>query len=98
MRTDATLGNADLKTFHGLARLLTAKSTIQQMPFVTRFSLGNGLKFYKEGNATFDSKWYNLSVQDYLPTWRFWITDKADVVTTANIKGLINAELVWDEV
>lgn len=98
VRTDATLGNADLKTFHGLARLLTAKSTIQQVPFVTRFNLGNGLKFYKEGNATFDSKWYNLSVQDYLPTWRFWITDKADVVTTANIKGLINAELVWDEV
>ncbi len=98
VRTDATLSNADLTTFHGLARLLTAKSTIQQMPFVTRFNLGNGLKYYKEGNVAFDSKWYNLSVQDYLPTWRFWITDKTDVVTSANIGGLINAELVWDEV
>ena len=97
VRTDATLGNADLKTFHGLARLLTAKSTIQQVPFVTRFNMGNGLKLYKNGNVTFDSKWYNLGVQDYLPTWRFWITDAADQVTSSSIKGLINAELVWDD-
>ena len=33
VRTDATLGNADLKTFHGLARLLTAKSTTSRVPF-----------------------------------------------------------------
>ena len=97
VRTNATLSNADLKTFHGLARLLTAKSTIQQVPFVTRFNLGNGQKFYKEGAVAFDSKWYNLSLQDYLPTWRFWITDKNDEVTSANINGLINAELVWDD-
>lgn len=97
VRTDATLSNADLTTFHGLARLLTAKSTIQQVPFVTRFNLGNGLKFYKNGNVAFDSKWYNLNLQDYLPTWRFWITDANDQVTTESIKGLINAELVWDD-
>lgn len=97
VRTDASLSNADLTTFHGLARLLTAKSTIQQVPFVTRFNLGNGLKFYKEGNVAFDSKWYNLNLQDYLPTWRFWITDANDAVTTESIKGLINAELVWDD-
>lgn len=97
VRTDATLSNADLTTFHGLARLLTAKSTIQQVPFVTRFNLGNGLKFYKEGKVAFDSKWYNLTLQDYLPTWRFWITDAKDEVTADNINGLINAELVWDD-
>ena len=97
VRTDASLSNADLTTFHGLARLLTAKSTIQQVPFVTRFNMGNGLKYYKNGKVSFDSKWYNLSMQDYLPTWRFWITDKDDAVTTSSIKGLINAELVWDD-
>ena len=98
VRTDCSLANVDLKTFHGLARLLTAKSTIQSVPFVTRFNLGNGLKYYKEGNVTFDSKWYNLNTQDYLPTWRFWITDRNDEVNTSNIGSLVGAELSWDDV
>lgn len=98
VRTDCSLSNTDLKTFHGLARLLTAKSTIQNVPFVTRFNLGNGLKFYKEGKVAFDSKWYNLNLQDYLPTWRFWITDRSDKVTAASIQSLAKAELSWDEV
>lgn len=98
VRTDCSLSNADLKTFHGLASLLTAKSTIQSVPFVTRFNLGNGLKYYKDGNIAFDSKWYNLSTQDYLPTWRFWITDRNDEVTDENISTLAHAELSWDDV
>lgn len=97
VRTDCSLSNSDLKTFHGLARLLTAKSTIQNVPFVTRFNLGNGLKYYKEGRVAFDSKWYNLNVQDYLPTWRFWITGRNDEVNASNIGSLVGAELSWDD-
>lgn len=95
--TDCSLGNADLKRFHGLATFLTAKSTISQVPFVSRFGLGNGLKFYKEGKVAFDSKWHNINMQDFLPTWRFWITDANDEVTEQSIGGLINAELSWDD-
>lgn len=97
VRTDCSLSNADLRTFHGLARLLTAKSTIQQVPFVTRFNLGNGLHYYKDGKVAFDSKWYNLNTQDYLPTWRFWITDENDQTTAENIDSFVNAELSWDD-
>lgn len=97
VRTDCSLSNADLRTFHGLARLLTAKSTIQQVPFVTRFNLGNGLHYYKDGKVAFDSKWYNLNTQDYLPTWRFWITDEDDRTTAENIGSFVNAELSWDD-
>lgn len=97
VRTDCSLSNADLRTFHGLARLLTAKSTIQQVPFVTRFNLGNGLHYYKDGKVAFDSKWYNLNTQDYLPTWRFWITDENDQTTAENIGSFVNAELSWDD-
>lgn len=97
VRTDCSLSNADLRTFHGLARLLTAKSTIQQVPFVTRFNLGNGLHYYKDGKVAFDSKWYNLNTQDYLPTWRFWITDEDDQTTAENIGSFVNAELSWDD-
>ncbi|MBR1644498.1 MAG: glycosyl hydrolase family 85 [Bacteroidales bacterium] len=97
LRTDASLSNSDLKTFHGLATYLTAKSTIQQLPFVTRFNLGNGQKFYNEGKVAFDHKWYNINTQDFMPTWRWWITDRQDKVTQAGISNFINAELTFDD-
>ena len=97
VRTDCTLANSDLASFHGLARLLTAKSTIRQVPFVTRFNLGNGRRLYKDGIVAFDSKWYNLGMQDYLPTWRFWITDENDCATPATLPSLVRAELSWDD-
>ncbi|MEI3341177.1 MAG: hypothetical protein V8R52_02460 [Coprobacter fastidiosus] len=46
-----------------------------RMPFVTRFGLGNGKVFRNEGKVTFNNKWFNIGVQDYLPTWRWWITN-----------------------
>ena len=97
INTDCTLANASLKNFHGLATFLSAKSTIQQVPFVSRFNLGNGLSFRKDGKVTFDHKWYNLNTQDYMPTWRWWITDAADQVNASNINGLAKAELTFDD-
>lgn len=67
--------SAAMKNFHGVCSLLPARSTLQELPFVTRFSLGNGKAFRNEGEVTFNNKWYSLSSQDYLPTWRWWITD-----------------------
>lgn len=66
---------AAMKSFHGVAALMPARSALQELPFVTRFSLGNGKAFRYEGKETFSNKWYSLSSQDYLPTWRWWITD-----------------------
>ena len=97
IRTDCSLSNKSLEKFHGLACYLTAKSTIQSIPFVTRFNLGNGLKYYKNGQATFDSKWFNLGIQDYMPTWRFWITNRNDTVDADILPQLAQAELSWDE-
>lgn len=100
VRTNTSLANATLEGatgFHGLARLLTAKSTIQKVPFVTRFNLGNGLKFRKDGQVTFDHKWYNINTQDYMPTWRWWITDRNDAVTQEALNGFVKAELTFDD-
>lgn len=66
---------SDLKTFHGIEYFINAKSTINEVPFVTRFNLGNGQFFNNEGETTFPNKWYNIGMQDFLPTWRWWITD-----------------------
>ncbi len=97
IRTNASLANADLETFHGISSLMTAKSTIQQIPFVSRFNLGNGLFFNNEGVTTFNHKWHNINTQDFMPTWRWWITDAADQVTQANLAGLIKADFTFDD-
>ena len=95
---DCSLSNADLTRFHGLATFLSAKSTIQNVPFVTRFNLGNGLSFRNEGQVTFDSKWYNLNTQDYMPTWRWWITDSDDkIASESELYGLVHAGLTFDD-
>lgn len=67
--------DAGMKLFHGIAEFLPARSVLQELPFVTRFCLGNGKTFRNEGKVTFDHKWFNVGVQDYQPTWRWWITD-----------------------
>ena len=92
-----TLANAALTRFHGLASFLTAKSTITTVPFVSRFNLGNGLKFRNEGKVTFDHKWYNLNTQDIMPTWRWWITDATDQVDASSVKSLVKADLTFDD-
>ena len=95
--TSTTLANASLKHFHGLATFLTAKSTINELPFVTRFNLGNGLSFRNEGKVTFDHKWYNLNTQDFMPTWRWWITNKEDGVNEFTINELVKADLIFED-
>lgn len=94
---NCNLSNAALKHFHGLASLLTAKSTITSVPFVSRFNLGNGLKFRNQGEVTFDHKWHNLNTQDIMPTWRWWITDAQDKVDASSYASLIKADLTFDD-
>ena len=93
----SSLANAELEHFHGLAAFLTAKSTINEMPFVSRFNLGNGLSFRNEGKVTFDHKWYNLGTQDFMPTWRWWITGENDQVDASNYSSLVKADLTFDD-
>jgi len=95
--TSSTLANASLKNFHGLAAFVTAKSTINEMPFVTRFNLGNGLSFRNEGKVTFNHKWYNLNTQDFMPTWRWWITNNNDQVGELMVNDLVKADLTFDD-
>ena len=95
--TSTTLANASLKHFHGLATFLTAKSTINELPFVTRFNLGNGLSFRNEGKVAFNHKWYNLNTQDFMPTWRWWITDRNDQVNEYITRDLVKADLTFDD-
>ncbi len=70
---NVTSSFSDLQDWHGYATAVIERSTLDEVPFVTRFNLGNGRFFNKEGVTTWDHKWYNYGMQDMLPTWRWWI-------------------------
>ncbi len=94
--------HADNFTFHGMSSFMSARSTLSWdlavEPFVTYFNLGNGKFFNWKGERQHDKEWYNIGVQDYLPTWRWWFTtkllgrDAADVATNG-----LDAEFTWDD-
>ena len=70
---NTTASYSDLSTWHGYAKAVREQSTLYELPFVTRFNLGNGRFMNNEGVTTWNHKWYNIGMQDMLPTWRWWI-------------------------
>ncbi len=93
------MGNKD---WFGMSAFMSARSSLKwdlgEEPFVTFFNLGNGQYFNWKGVRQHDREWYNIGVQDYLPTWRFWFASKflgksaADVPVTG-----LSADFAFDE-
>ncbi|MEU0785262.1 endo-beta-N-acetylglucosaminidase [Streptomyces sp. NPDC006173] len=48
------------------------RSTVTSLPFATVFNTGHGLKWYEDGEATGDTAWNHLGLQDRLPSRR-WV-------------------------
>lgn len=94
--------SADNFDFFGMSKLLSARSSLSwdltNEPFITYFNLGNGKFFNWNGKRQANQEWYNIGIQDYLPTWRWWFADKFMGRTAADVpaKGL-DAEFIWDD-
>ena len=94
--------NADNVDFHGMSSMMSARSSLNwdlsAEPFISYFNLGNGKFFNWNGERQNDKEWYNIGVQDYLPTWRYWFTDKllAKNASAVPEQGL-NAEFTWED-
>ncbi len=94
--------NADNFSFHGMAKMMSARSALawnlSEEPFITYFNLGNGKFFNWNGARQHNSQWYNIGVQDYLPTWRYWFASKllGRQATDVPTNGL-DAEFNWDD-
>ncbi|WP_286229961.1 endo-beta-N-acetylglucosaminidase [Neobacillus mesonae] len=58
----------------GLAHYFTAKTAIEDLPFVTHFNTGSGKFFAVDGQTVSEQSWNNRSLQDILPTWR-WLKE-----------------------
>lgn len=97
--TNSMKYHAENVNYHGMSSFMTARSTMKwnlsEEPFITYFNLGNGKYFNWMGERQHDKAWYNIGVQDYMPTWRWWFTKSllgSDVVSNG-----LNAEFSWDE-
>ena len=91
---NVTSSYSDLEDWHGYAKAVIERSPLNEVPFVTRFNLGNGRFFNNEGVTTWDHKWYNYGMQDLLPTWRWWI-DNGDGKTVP--ADAINLDFCYDD-
>ncbi|BDD07609.1 hypothetical protein FUAX_00410 [Fulvitalea axinellae] len=60
------------KRIAGMASHVTAKSAIDSYPLVTNFNEGCGNFFAKEGEIKNQAPWGDVSIQDKVPTWRWW--------------------------
>lgn len=89
-------------TWHGMAAFMTARSPLSwdlaEEPFITYFNLGNGKFFNLNGERKTSTPWYNVGMQDYLPTWHFWFANKllGRNATDVPAEGL-DAQFVWDD-
>ena len=85
----------------GISSMLSARSAlawdIREEPFITYFNLGNGKFFNWKGERVSDNEWYSLGIQDYLPTWRWWLTPTFMQGTVEQGGWNLAADFTWDD-
>jgi endo-beta-N-acetylglucosaminidase D len=63
----------NLPISYGVANFIVERSVVGAFPFLTRFNLGEGKQFFLQGEPVRDTPWFNLGIQDLLPTWQWWV-------------------------
>ncbi|MBR5843257.1 MAG: T9SS type A sorting domain-containing protein [Bacteroidaceae bacterium] len=87
--------------FFGMSKFVAAQSTLSwdlsQEAFVSYFNMGNGTFFNWQGVRQHNAEWFNIGIQDYLPTWRWWWSKKALGRSTQDIPTGMTALLDWND-
>lgn len=90
------------ESWFGMSAFMTARSSLKwnlsEEPFISYFNLGNGRFFNWMGERQNDNEWYNIGVQDYLPTWRWWFaTDFMGKTADKVIENGLDAKFTYDD-
>ncbi len=97
----STRCETDDKSFHGMATFMSARSALSwnldEAPFMTSFNVGNGQFFNWRGQRENDNEWYNIGIQDYMPTWRWWITENLLGRESSEAVNGITPSFTWDD-
>jgi len=59
-------------TTYGVANFVAERSVIGSFPFVSRFNTGTGAQFFIGGQGSSQNAWFNMGIQDILPSWQWW--------------------------
>ncbi len=62
---------------YGVANFITERSVIGAAPFVSHFNTGAGNAFFLAGERVSNTPWFNMGIQDILPTWQWWMEPKS---------------------
>lgn len=86
----------------GMSAYMSARSSLSwdlsEEPFITFFNLGNGRFFNWKGKRQNNNEWYNIGVQDYLPTWRYWFASSfMGKKATDVLPNGLDAQFTWDD-
>ncbi|MGM9804612.1 MAG: LamG-like jellyroll fold domain-containing protein [Muribaculaceae bacterium] len=89
------------EVFFGMSKLVEAQSVLSwdltNEPFVTFFNVGNGKYFNWKGKRQHSNEWYNIGVQDYLPTWRWWWSKELLGTGVGNVPSGMSAAISWND-
>lgn len=80
----------------GVAHTIVEKSVIGSYPFVTRFNAGTGLRFFVEGQLVGQRPWYNIGIQDILPTWQWWLRSADDGSPVTGLRVDYDYDVAYD--
>ena len=86
----------------GMSAFMTARSSLKwdlsEEPFISYFNLGNGRFLNWMGERQNDNEWYNIGVQDYLPTWRWWFaSDFMGKTADKVVENGLEAQFTFDD-
>ncbi|WP_186456025.1 endo-beta-N-acetylglucosaminidase [Nitrospirillum pindoramense] len=85
----------NLPMTYGVANFIAERSVIGAFPFVTRFNTGEGDRFHVDGAVVAEQPWYNLGIQDILPTWQ-WRIEPLAGAAGASAADLLAVDYAYD--
>ncbi len=68
------VGVSDASGWVGVADFTSERSVVDGSVFYTNFNTGKGRSYWTDGKLTNRNDWTNLTVQDILPTWQWWVS------------------------
>ncbi|WP_339148909.1 MULTISPECIES: discoidin domain-containing protein [unclassified Sutcliffiella] len=76
------------ESWKGMAHYFSETTVINKAPFITNFNTGSGKFFTIDGKVKSNKSWNNRSLQDVLPTWRWFTESKGEA---------LQVDFDWDE-
>lgn len=71
--------------WRGISTYAIEQTVVNQVPFVTNFSMGHGYNFFIDGVKVSQKDWNNRSMQDVMPTYRWHVEQEGGNTLKATV-------------